>query len=54
MVGFHKTLFKKKSFQELSFTFSKEIPLEKIFVKIFGGLVTTDFNGKKRENWFLL
>ncbi len=48
IVGFHKPCL-KKSFQELSFTFPKEIPLKKSLSEIFGGLVTTDFNGKKER-----
>ena len=48
MVGFYKPCL-KKTFQELSFTFPKEIPLKKTLSDIFGGLVTTDFKGKKER-----
>lgn len=48
MVGFYKP-YLKDAFQELSFTFPKEIPLKKTLSEIFGGLVTTDFKGKKER-----
>tara|TARA_B100001057_G_scaffold303895_1_gene304048 strand:- start:1486 stop:2394 length:909 start_codon:yes stop_codon:yes gene_type:complete len=48
MVGFYKP-YLKDAFQELSFTFPKEIPLKKTLSEIFGGLVTTDFKGKRER-----
>ena len=48
MVGFYKP-YLKDPFQELSFTFPKEIPLKKTLSDIFGGLVTTDFKGKNER-----
>ena len=36
-------------FQELSFTFPREIPLKKTVSDIFGGFVSTDISGKKER-----
>ncbi len=48
MVGFYKPRL-KKMFQELSFTFPREIPLKKTMSDIFDGFVSTDLNGKKER-----
>ncbi len=48
MVGFYKP-YLKKMFQELSFTFPREIPLKKTVSDIFGGFVSTDMSGKKER-----
>tara|TARA_B100000965_G_C19583624_1_gene754691 strand:- start:1491 stop:2399 length:909 start_codon:yes stop_codon:yes gene_type:complete len=48
MVGFYKP-YLKKMFQELSFTFPREIPLKKTASDIFGGFVSTDMSGKKER-----
>lgn len=45
MVGFYKPLLKPQ-FQELSFTFPKEIALKKTMSDIFQGFVSTDKSGK--------
>jgi len=48
MVGFYKPLL-KSMYQELSFTFPREIPLKKTVSDIFGGFVSTDMSGKKER-----
>ena len=48
MVGFYKPLL-KSMYQELSFTFPREIPLKKTVSDIFGGFATTDISGKKER-----
>jgi len=48
MIGFYKPRL-KKMFQELSFTFPREIPLKKTMSDIFDGFVSTDLNGKKER-----
>ena len=48
MVGFYKP-YLKSIYRELGFQFPKEIPLKKTLSDIFGGLVTTDFAGKKER-----
>jgi len=48
MVGFYKPLL-KSMYQELSFTFPREIPLKKTVSDIFGGFVSTDMSGKKQR-----
>ena len=48
MVGFYKPLL-KDMYQELSFTFPREIPLKKTVSDIFGGFASTDISGKKER-----
>ena len=48
MVGFYKPLL-KDMYQELSFTFPREIPLKKTVSDIFGGFASTDMSGKKER-----
>jgi DNA (cytosine-5)-methyltransferase 1 len=48
MVGFYKPLL-KSMYQELSFTFPREIPLKKTVSDIFGGFASTDMSGKKER-----
>ena len=48
MVGFYKPLL-KDMYQELSFTFPREVPLKKTVSDIFGGFATTDISGKKER-----
>jgi len=48
MVGFYKPLL-KNMYQELSFTFPREIPLKKTVSDIFGGFASTDMSGKKER-----
>ena len=48
MVGFYKPLL-KDMYQDLSFTFPREIPLKKTVSDIFGGFASTDINGKKER-----
>ena len=48
MVGFYTPLL-KDMYQELSFTFPREVPLKKTVSDIFGGFATTDISGKKER-----
>ena len=48
MVGFYKP-YLKEMYQELSFTYPRDIPLKKTVSDIFGGFVSTDMKGKKER-----
>ena len=48
MVGFYKPLL-KSMYQELSFTFPREVPLKKTVSDIFGGFASTDMSGEKER-----
>ena len=48
MVGFYKP-YLKEMYQELGFTFPREISLKKTVSDIFGGFVSTDMKGKKER-----
>ena len=55
MVGFYRP-YLKEMYQELGFTYPREIPLKKTVSDIFGGFVSTDMKGKKerKENYLIL